>query len=125
MIVIPRLTENQGNGEVIDLKCIVDLCVQVSFNNENVDSDEEEDLQKMYVLLARIPDGLQPLREKFEKHVRHAIMRSKVEILDRVQELHVKYSKTVEHVFQGDEGFMASLDRACQEFRNSKQGILV
>ena len=31
-----------------------------------LDFDADEDLQRMYALLARIPDGLEPLRRKFE-----------------------------------------------------------
>lgn len=30
------------------------------------------DLQRMYALLARIPEGLEPLRKKFEEHVKKA-----------------------------------------------------
>ncbi len=35
-----------------------------------LDFDKDEDLQRMYALLARIPDGLEPLRKKFEEHVK-------------------------------------------------------
>jgi cullin 1 len=31
-----------------------------------------QDLQRMYSLLARIPEGLDPLRKKFEEHVKKA-----------------------------------------------------
>jgi len=37
-----------------------------------LDYDKDEDLQRMYALLARIPDGLEPLRKKFEEHVKQA-----------------------------------------------------
>ncbi|KAJ7167869.1 ubiquitin-protein ligase [Mycena filopes] len=37
-----------------------------------LDYDADADLQRMYALLARIPDGLEPLRRKFEAHVRKA-----------------------------------------------------
>ncbi|KAF8171550.1 hypothetical protein K438DRAFT_1981971 [Mycena galopus ATCC 62051] len=33
-----------------------------------LDFDADEDLQRMYALLARIPEGLEPLRKKFEAH---------------------------------------------------------
>jgi hypothetical protein len=32
--------------------------------------DKDEDLQRMYSLLSRIPEGLEPLRRKFEEHVK-------------------------------------------------------
>ncbi|KAJ6559972.1 Cullin [Mycena capillaripes] len=37
-----------------------------------LDYDADEDLQRMYALLARIPEGLEPLRRKFEAHVKAA-----------------------------------------------------
>jgi len=37
-----------------------------------LDFDKDEDLQRMYALLARIPTGLEPLRKKFEEHVKKA-----------------------------------------------------
>lgn len=35
-----------------------------------LDQDKEEDLNRMYNLLHRIPDGLDPLRVRFEEHVK-------------------------------------------------------
>lgn len=37
-----------------------------------LDYDKDEDLQRMYALLARIHEGLEPLRKKFEEHVKQA-----------------------------------------------------
>lgn len=37
-----------------------------------LDYDKDADLQRMYALLARIPEGLEPLRKKFEEHVKQA-----------------------------------------------------
>ncbi|KAG5220800.1 Cullin-domain-containing protein [Salix suchowensis] len=37
-----------------------------------LDYDKDEDLQRMYALLSRIPEGLEPLRKKFEEHVKKA-----------------------------------------------------
>ena len=37
-----------------------------------LDDDKVEDMQRMYSLLSRIPNGLDPLRQKFEAHVRAA-----------------------------------------------------
>lgn len=35
-----------------------------------LDQDKEDDLNRMYNLLHRIPDGLEPLRLRFEEHVK-------------------------------------------------------
>lgn len=40
-----------------------------SFQNL-LDFDKDEDLQRMYALLSRIPEGVEPLRKKFEEHVK-------------------------------------------------------
>ncbi|MGG6497819.1 UNVERIFIED_CONTAM: cullin, partial [Bacteroidetes bacterium 56_B9] len=37
-----------------------------------LNNDREDDMARMYKLLARIPDGLDPLRNRFELHVRQA-----------------------------------------------------
>lgn len=37
-----------------------------------LDFDTDEDLQRMYSLLSRIPEGLEPLRKKFENYVNRA-----------------------------------------------------
>lgn len=37
-----------------------------------LDQEQEPDLQRMYLLLSRIPSGLDPLRERFETHVKKA-----------------------------------------------------
>ena len=36
------------------------------------DSDKDEDLRRMYALLSRLPEGLEPLRKRFEDHVKQA-----------------------------------------------------
>ena len=43
--------------------------IQEEFQNL-LDQDKVEDLQRMYMLLNRVPDGLEPLRTRFEAHVR-------------------------------------------------------
>lgn len=37
---------------------------------ELLDSDQADDLYRIYTLLSRIPEGLEPLRRKFEEHVK-------------------------------------------------------
>ncbi|KAI9009083.1 Cullin [Hyaloraphidium curvatum] len=43
--------------------------IQEEFQNL-LDQDKVEDLQRMYALLNRVPEGLEPLRTRFEAHVR-------------------------------------------------------
>ena len=40
-----------------------------SFQNL-LDHDQDKDFQRMYSLLCRIPEGLEPLRERFEAHAK-------------------------------------------------------
>lgn len=101
-----------------------------------LDYDKDEDLQRMYALLSRIPEGLEPLRKKFEEHVKKAglaaVSRLTAETtargesadvdpkayVDALLEVHKKNSDTVTRSFRGEAGFVASLDKACREFIN-------
>jgi cullin 1 len=101
-----------------------------------LDFDKDEDLQRMYTLLARIPDGLEPLRKKFEEHVKKAGMAAVAKLIgegsgaaaadslepkayvDALLEVHRKNSETVNRSFRGEAGFVAALDKACREFVN-------
>ena len=98
-----------------------------------LDYDKDEDLQRMYTLLSRIPEGLEPLRKKFEEHVKKAGLAAvsrlvgegaNTDILDpkayvdALLEVHKKNSETVARSFKGEAGFVASLDKACREFVN-------
>lgn len=98
-----------------------------------LDFDKDEDLQRMYALLSRIPEGLEPLRKKFEEHVKKAGLNavsklvgegSNVDALDpkayvdALLDVHKKNSETVTRSFRGEAGFVASLDKACREFVN-------
>ncbi|BGP43648.1 ubiquitin ligase (cullin) of SCF [Rhodotorula kratochvilovae] len=127
-----------------------------------LDQEQEPDLQRMYFLLSRIPSGLDPLRERFEAHVKKAGLDS-VEravgaassssaagtpapgegdrdvkpaaaaakdaagkdagvepkaYVDSLLAVHRKNNELVAKAFRGDQGFVASLDRACREYVN-------
>lgn len=106
-----------------------------SFQNL-LDFDKDEDLQRMYSLLSRITEGLEPLRRKFELHVKlagdNAVSKlvgegaSNAEApevdpksyVDALLEVHHKNSETVTRSFRGEAGFVASLDKACRDFVN-------
>lgn len=104
-----------------------------SFQNL-LDFDQDEDLQRMYSLLSRIPEGLEPLRKRFEAHVKQAGLTSISKLVgeaganvdsldpkayvDALLEVHQKNSEIVNRSFKGEAGFAASLDKACREFVN-------
>jgi len=98
-----------------------------------LDYDKDEDLQRMYALLTRIPDGLEPLRNKFEEYVKNAGLAAASGLVgedgaaaeidpkayvDALLEVHRKSSETVKRNFKGDVGFVVSLDKACRDFVN-------
>ncbi|PPQ80426.1 hypothetical protein CVT25_001729 [Psilocybe cyanescens] len=104
-----------------------------SFQNL-LDFDQDEDLQRMYALLSRIPEGLEPLRKRFETHVKQAGLAAISKLVgadganvdsldpkayvDALLEVHKKNSEIVSRSFKGEAGFAASLDKACREFVN-------
>lgn len=95
-----------------------------------LDNDRQQDLARMYRLLARIIDGLEPLRTKFEAHVRKSGLAAveKVAVdgetlepkiyVDGLLEIHTQYQKLVDDAFAGESEFVRSLDNACKEFVN-------
>lgn len=95
-----------------------------------LDTDREEDMGRMYSLLARIPDGLTPLRQKFEAHVRTAGLAAVTKVssdaeklepkvyVDALLEIHSHYQNLVKKAFSDEAEFTRSLDNACREFVN-------
>lgn len=96
-----------------------------------LDNDRQEDLARMYRLLNRIVDGLDPLRSKFEHHVRKCGLANVEKIavdvakdlepkvyVDALLEVHTQYQKLVDDAFNGESEFVRSLDNACKEFVN-------
>jgi cullin 1 len=97
----------------------------------------------MYALLACIPEGLGPLRKKFEAHIK-AVGLGAVSALvgaqggagaataadaksteldpkayvDALLTVHEKNTATVARSFTAEAGFAAALDKACREFVN-------
>jgi cullin 1 len=98
-----------------------------------LDNDRYDDMERMYKLLLRIPDGLDPLRAKFEAHVRKAGLAavSKVAVdadklepkayIDALLEIHTQYQGLVKTAFADEPEFTRSLDNACREFVNRNQ----
>lgn len=97
---------------------------------ELLDNDRYDDMQRMYSLLSRIPDGLEPLRAKFEAHVRKAGLAIVAKVADDAEKLepkvyfdsllqiHTQYQGLVKRAFKDEPEFTRSLDNACREFMN-------
>ncbi|KAF2747876.1 Cullin-domain-containing protein [Sporormia fimetaria CBS 119925] len=95
-----------------------------------LDNDKQEDLGRMYKLLARIPEGLDPLRTRFETHVRKAGLAAVEKVAQEGEnveprtyvhallDVHEKYQDLVNFAFNGESEFVRSLDNACREFVN-------
>lgn len=95
-----------------------------------LDNDRYEDMERMYTLLSRIPDGLDPLRVKFEAHVRNVGLAAVQKVaadgdkmepkvyVDALLEIHAQYQGLVKTAFKDEPEFTRSLDNACREFVN-------
>ncbi|ERT01595.1 cullin 1 [Sporothrix schenckii 1099-18] len=98
-----------------------------------LDNNREEDMARMYNLLSRIPDGLDPLRKKFETHVRNAGLSAVSKVaadaekldpkvyVDALLETHTQYQALVKRAFTDEPEFTRSLDNACREFVNRNE----
>lgn len=95
-----------------------------------LDGERQDDLARMYRLLSRVRDGLDPLRSKFERNVRNAGLSAVRKVasdneniepkvyVDTLLQVHAKYNAMVEYAFAGESEFVRSLDNACREFVN-------
>ncbi|KAJ5575051.1 Cullin-1 [Penicillium hetheringtonii] len=95
-----------------------------------LDTERQEDLARMYRLLSRIKEGLDPLRITFENHVRRAGLAAVEKVasegdnfepklyVDALLQVHTRYQNLVNEAFNGESEFVRSLDNACREFVN-------
>lgn len=95
-----------------------------------LDSDKENDLGRMFNLVARIPDGLGELRHLLEAHIAHQGLSAidtcgdaegndpKIYV-NTILEVHKKYNALVLTAFNNEAGFVAALDKACGRFINN------
>jgi cullin 1 len=122
------------------MKKLMDTCNEALISDHSVllrdefqlllDNERTEDLARMYKLLSRIKDGLDPLRTRFEAHVRKAGLAAVEKVaaqgenfepkvyVDALLEIQGKYLQLVNVAFNGESEFIRSLDNACQEFVN-------
>lgn len=90
-----------------------------------------EDLARMYTLLSRTSDGLDPLRSSFEDHVKRKgaaavdkVVGSEPDALEpaayvrAMLDVYSHYLAVVNESFRSEAGFLASLDKACRVFMN-------
>ncbi|KAK9686823.1 Cullin family [Popillia japonica] len=95
-----------------------------------LDADKDADLERMYKLVARIPEGLGELRSLLEQHITNQGLAAiekcgdsanndpKVYV-NTILEVHKKYNALVITAFENDSGFVAALDKACGRFINA------
>ena len=125
------------------MKRLMETCHEVLITGHSVllreefqvllDNERTDDLARMYRLLLRIKDGLEPLRTRFETHVRKAGLSAVEKVaasgdnfepkvyVDALLEIHGKYQQLVNVAFAGESEFVRSLDSACKEFVNRNQ----
>lgn len=121
-------------------KLLTDTCLAVLVTGHStllrdefqvlLDNERQEDLARMYRLLSRIKDGLDPLRTTFENHVRRAGLAAVEKVasdgenfepklyVDALLQVHTRYQNLVDDAFNGESEFVRSLDNACREFVN-------
>lgn len=121
-------------------KSLTDTCLEVLVTAHSallrdefqvlLDNERQEDLARMYRLLSRIKDGLDPLRTTFENHVRRAGLAAIDKVasdgenfepklyVDALLQIHTRYQNLVDDAFNGESEFVRSLDNACREFVN-------
>jgi cullin 1 len=98
-----------------------------------LDNDKLDDLGRMYKLLSRIPEGLDPLRSKFEEHVKKSGLQAVEKsasgsdtadprvYVTTLLTVHLQYKGLVDKAFEGEANFVKSLDNACRSFVNTNK----
>ncbi|KAK5944582.1 ubiquitin ligase (cullin) of SCF [Knufia obscura] len=126
--IMKKLTDVCNEALITDHSLLLRDEFQVLLDNERID-----DLTRMYKLLSRIKDGLDPLRNRFEAHVRKAGLASVDKVatsgdnfepkvyVDALLDIHSKYQQLVNIAFTGESEFVRSLDNACKEFVNRNE----
>lgn len=138
-----RLSEENKRVEVYlhrsTLERVLKTCEEVLIKNHLdpfrtefknlLNVDKNADLQRMYSLVSRIPNGLSDLKMILENHIRQkgeeAIEKCDDQCSDpkiyvqTILEVHKKYNRLVIEAFKNDTGFVAALDKACGKFINN------
>lgn len=102
---------------------------RVEFQNL-LNSDKNDDLARMYMLVSRIADGLADLKIALENHINNqgqqaidkcgeAAANDPKIYVQTILEVHMKFNSLVMTAFNNDSGFVAALDKACNKFINT------
>ncbi|CRK98644.1 CLUMA_CG012118, isoform A [Clunio marinus] len=102
---------------------------RVEFQNL-LNSDKNDDLARMYMLVSRTSDGLTDLKQALEYHINNqgqqaidkcgeAASNDPKIYVQTILEVHMKFNNLVITAFSNDSGFVAALDKACNKFINS------
>lgn len=101
---------------------------------ELLEQDKIKDLQRMYRLLSRIPEGTAMLRKVFEEYVKYAGQQAVSKLVgdgssnidslepkvyvETLLGIYHKNQYTVQQCFQNEMDLLAALNAACREFMN-------
>ncbi|KAG4304980.1 hypothetical protein PORY_001655 [Pneumocystis oryctolagi] len=122
-------------------KALMGICDYVFIQNHSellqsefqniLDSNRQEDMTRIYTLLSRISNGINPLKIKFEAHICKEGLLAIEKIVDNstnsvdpklyidtLLEVRSRYNILVATAFMGDMEFIKALDNACREFIN-------
>jgi hypothetical protein len=97
--------------------------------NTYLADDKRDDLTRMYHLLSRIPNGIDPMLDVLQKYVTdygfgairsipETSTKDSVKYVQTLLEVFVKFSEVVKTAFGNDPAFCASLDRAMRQIVN-------
>ena len=92
-------------------------------------ADSNEDLQRMYSLVKRIPEGLEEMIKEIEVHITQQlataiesfgedVVNNPKSYVQSILEVHNKYSTLLKTAFDSDPGFVGSLDKASKKIIN-------
>ncbi|XP_058802499.1 cullin-1-like [Phymastichus coffea] len=95
-----------------------------------LDSDKNDDLGRMYTLVAKVPNGLGEMRNLLENYITtqglsaidkcgNDAANDPKTYVNTILDVHKKYNRMVLASFNNDSGFVASLDKACGKFINT------
>lgn len=130
-----RLYLNEATEEILLKKCeevLIQKHLDLFYSEfENLLNDcKNDDLARMYDLVAKIPDGLNELKRLLEIYIYNQGMEALEKCCDAaindpklyvqtILDVHSKYDLLVLSAFHNDKGFVAALDKACGRFINN------
>ncbi|EZA48756.1 hypothetical protein DMN91_005219 [Ooceraea biroi] len=92
-----------------------------------IKEESRRDLALLYPLLRPLPGGLDPLVQKFTRHVTQQGLQAigplqgenvYTQFVENMLNVHSKYSELIKDVFKADQSFMGALDKACSAIVN-------